>query len=421
MAKFAGRCSSIIRFDFMKQNVPQRQLTWCSNIRQRLNDHLVNTKANGKETNSHPLKSSNIQYTSLNSATSQANVDNTVCQEHSLKVPSRGAGLSLATSIDTSILSSDPGAHQNLDEAFVRLFTASDPKPQTGEPLLYINQKNDNMLLIQCEATMETKKVSDFTLNVEVPIVYNVKASAIGNARLDIGEFIETKYIDLETAQGDVKTTKLRSENIRIKTDSGNVTCGGALQGNISINTDTGNITSNKRFIGPIAELQTDKGDIKISSSYSDVNRFFTNSGSLNLKNVHNESHINVSEEGNVIMQGVDGCTNIFINKGDLDIQISRLTNESKIVVNEGNVNLKLSDSNPMNVSIDAKEIVTDEKFCIQGKIDTIEETSSMSFTTTAEPNLSSESLFVSSKNGKVSVELQDWATSIGFKLPSMS
>ena len=114
----------------MKQNVPQRHLTWCSNIRHRLNDHLVNSKANGRETNIHSLELTNIQYNSLNSVSSHTNVDNSICQEHSLKVPSRGAGLSLATSIDTSISSSDPGAHQNLDEAFVRLFTASDPKPQ---------------------------------------------------------------------------------------------------------------------------------------------------------------------------------------------------------------------------------------------------------------------------------------------------
>ena len=420
MAKLGGRCNSIIRFGLVKQNASQRYLTWCSNIRHRLNDHLVNSKTTSKETSVHPFNLTNLQHNSLNSTTSHANLDNNIFKEHSLKVPSRGAGLNLTTSIDTSIISSDPGAYQNLDEAFVRLFSSSEPKDRSNIPSLDIEQKDDKTLKVQCKATTESKKESDCRLNVEIPIVYNVKASALGNANIHISEFIETKYIDVETVDGDVRINKLRSENIEVKTKSGNVTCDGALQGNISINTNNGNIISNKRFVGPIAELATDDGDIKVLSSYSDVNKFSTNRGSLNLKNVHNESHVNVKEAGNVTMQGVDGCTNIFINKGDLDIQISRLTNGSKIHVEDGNVSLKLSDSNPMNVSIDAKEIVTDDKFCKQGKTETNKDTGFMSFITTEQPYSSSESLSVSVKNGKVSVELQDWATSIGFKLPSM-
>ena len=273
---------------------------------------------------------------------------------------------------------------------------------------------------MECIAKNEADVASDYKLNVEIPIVYNVKAFGLGNASIQVGEFIETKYVDVETVHGDIKTTKLRSENIELQTYSGDITCDGALQGNISIITKKGDIISNKRFIGPIAELETDDGDIKISSSYSDVNKFSTNCGSLNLKNIHNESHINVADTGDVKMQGVDGSTDIFINKGDLDIQISRITGTSKILVVEGNVTLKLSDSNPMNVIIDAKEITIDDKFGKQGVSDTNKENGLARFITSEEPYKSSESLTVCA-NGKVSVEIQDWATSIGFKLPSLS
>ena len=50
-----------------------------------------------------------------------------------------------------------------------------------------------------------------------------------------------------------------------------------------------------------------------VASSYSDQAKFSTNKGSMNLRNIHNESYIAVYEEGDVKMQGLDGSTNIFI------------------------------------------------------------------------------------------------------------
>ena len=35
----------------------------------------------------------------------------------------------------------------------------------------------------------------------------------------------------------------------------------------------------------------------------------------MNLRNIHNESYVAVYDEGDVIMQGLDGSTNIFIKK----------------------------------------------------------------------------------------------------------
>ena len=52
-----------------------------------------------------------------------------------------------------------------------------------------------------------------------------------------------------------------------------------------------------------------------VASSYSDQAKFSTNKGSMNLRNIHNESYIAVYEEGDVKMQGLDGSTNIFIKK----------------------------------------------------------------------------------------------------------
>ena len=56
-------------------------------------------------------------------------------------------------------------------------------------------------------------------------------------------------------------------------------------------------------------------------------------------------------EQGKVTMQGVDGCTNVFMKKGELDIQISHVGNESRLHVEEGDIKLKIADNQPVKVT----------------------------------------------------------------------
>ena len=97
--------------------------------------------------------------------------------------------------------------------------------------------------------------------------------------------------------------------------------------------------------MGPNVELETENGDIRgnnaitviykinlimvyktvvqvfiilkfsVASSYSDQAKFSSNKGSMNLRNIHNESYVAIYEEGDVKIQGLDGSTNIFIKK----------------------------------------------------------------------------------------------------------
>ena len=94
-----------------------------------------------------------------------------------------------------------------------------------------------------------------------------------------------------------------------------------------------GSVTADMRFIGPTLDITTDQGDIKIASCYSDQSKFSTRWGNMVLRNIHNESYIT--------MQGVDGCTNVFMKKGELGIQISHVGNESRLHVEEGDIKLK--------------------------------------------------------------------------------
>ena len=84
-------------------------------------------------------------------------------------------------------------------------------------------------LTVQCDSG-KTSLQSNYKVDVEVPIVHNVKVSALDSASVDIYEFIESNYVDIHAEKGNVRTQQIKTENLTIHTDSGDVLCEGTLQ-----------------------------------------------------------------------------------------------------------------------------------------------------------------------------------------------
>ena len=76
----------------------------------------------------------------------------------------------------------------------------------------------------------------------------------------------------------------IKTERLKIDTFSGEVSCVGAVQGRVFISSGDGNVVGKGRFLGPQLEVNTDGGDINISSCYSDHSKFTTRRGSMELK-----------------------------------------------------------------------------------------------------------------------------------------
>ncbi len=87
------------------------------------------------------------------------------------------------------------------------------------------------------------------------------------------------------------------------------------IQGRIRIKSGSGHVIGDRRFTGVALDVTTDSGDIRVASSYAEHAKFSTNTGSMHLRNLHNESYVAVYESGSVTAQGVDGAANIFVKK----------------------------------------------------------------------------------------------------------
>ena len=160
-------------------------------------------------------------------------------------------------------------------------------------------------------------------------MVHDVDIATSGDSSISCSSMVESDYCNIQvvftfncfaipyfchqTEAGAILVCGIKTECLKINTFSGEVTCFGSVQGRVYVSTEDGNVRGKGRFLGPQLEITTDAGDINISSCYSDRSKFVTRRGSMELKNMHNISSVEVSEEGNVMMQGLDGTTEVKI------------------------------------------------------------------------------------------------------------
>ena len=93
-----------------------------------------------------------------------------------------------------------------------------------------------------------------------------------------------------------------------------------------------------------------DSASSSIASCYSDQSSFRTRRGSLTLNNLHHSSTVSVYEEGRLVMKGLDGSTQVFVKRGGIDLQVSRVRAQSRVELGQGDILLKLTDSHPLKV-----------------------------------------------------------------------
>lgn len=339
--------------------------------------------------------------------------DQVLIHSQSLKVPSFGGSLWVTSPFHVSVKPIGTMDHPNLDMAFVKVYG---PDKSLSEKVDITVAQEGHKLSVAGSTTDQTE-ANKITLMVEIPIVHNVNVITQGQASIRCKDLVESNFCHLTSENGSIQVSRLKTANLIIQSEGGSVVCRGAIQGSVSIVTGEGNVVADKRFIGPSLDITTDQGDITVASCYSDQSKFSTRWGNMNLRNVHNESYVAVYEEGKVTIQGLDGCTNVFMKKGDLDIQISHVGNESRIHAEEGDICLKLADNHPVKVCATGKEVLTDVNFAKFGTVETKED-EYQHYLGTIHPDQFSPTCQVVAENGQVKVEKQDWATSMGFKLP---
>jgi len=332
-----------------------------------------------------------------------------VLEEHSLKVPSFGGTLWVKFPYNVHVQPTNTMDFPNLDQAFLKVLSSD------GQSDVKLNIVQDGLKL-SIAGTGDGEDLGDVSLHVEVPIVYAVNVITSGEGAISCRDMIESDQCHLTSEHGDILVTGVKTQNLVIQSETGDIRCRGAIQGSVRIASGDGDVVSDKRFLGPSLDISTDNGDINVSSCYSDQSKFSSQTGHMDLRNVHNDSYVAVYEEGDVKMTGLDGTANIFMKKGNLDVQISHVGTESRIHVEEGDINLKMADNHPLKLCVTGTEVVTDDTFAKYGDIDTKEDDHKHYFGR-VQPDQFSPLCQVLADSGKVTISAQGWAQSLGLKL----
>ena len=93
---------------------------------------------------------------------------------------------------------------------------------------------------------------------------------------------------------------------------------------------------------------------------------------------------------------------------------------ESRIHVEKGDIRVRINDSHPLKINIDANDVIPDAKFQAIGTVEAREAGAGPGkhFACSIQPDKFSPSLIVVAEDGNVILESQDWAASLGLKLP---
>lgn len=186
-------------------------------------------------------------------------------------------------------------------------------------------------------------ETSQATCRIEAPIKASINAtSPQGNITL---KNFNGKKININTGSGNITATKLYSEDISLTSLTGNIICRTVLQAaNIYLSTGkNGNISIDK-LLGLNLSVTTVNGDINTLSSYCNQSQFTTESGCLDLHNVHRKCQIFCNEKAKLNLVSFDGNLQACMESGEANIQIARIEGDSKIEIKkEGILKLKLS------------------------------------------------------------------------------
>ncbi|XP_065334257.1 protein FAM185A-like [Cloeon dipterum] len=240
----------------------------------------------------------------------------------------------------------DPQQYPDSDRLLIYLL-----KDQENDATdLQLVQATPNSFNIDVHGSTEEQK----TLEIHVPVQSNVSAFCSGGGDVSV-KYLHSDRLAVVTSSGSISTKDIRCSEIVLATQGGSVACTGVLQGKINIKAMSQGTISCQRLQGPLANLESEQGDVSIASDYCDRSSVTTHSGSVKFGSLHRKCKVEITGKADLIAAGLDGRLQAVVREGNADVQVSNLVGHSNIELGKGNVKLRLgeTDNNLIRLSAD--------------------------------------------------------------------
>ncbi|KAM7341901.1 protein FAM185A [Cochliomyia hominivorax] len=251
------------------------------------------------------------------------NVNMKQIHQETLRYINPHAKIKINSDIYVKVSSADPHRYPSGDALIAELH-GGPAKNCTAS--MDVNVSDD-----ECNVEIVLKKLNettDFHCEIAVPIKasLNINSRYAASVKDTFGDELKVKAVKF------LNCKNVRAERIELLSTQGNISCQGILLGKeTKVETQNkGNIILDK-LQGDAITCKTNNGNITTNCSYVESSKFETNAGCLDLKNVHKKSVVLVNQKGDLKMTGVHGNLKVFINEGNMNLQLSELQGENII------------------------------------------------------------------------------------------
>ncbi|EDV37979.1 uncharacterized protein Dana_GF13727 [Drosophila ananassae] len=202
-----------------------------------------------------------------------------------------------------------------------------------------------------------TEEPTQFECHLQIPVRSDVCVEGQAGVRV---ENTQSELLKVN-AKGGIITKNVKATKISLYSENGNINCQGTLLGKITeIETHNGNISMDK-LQGDNLNCSTKAGSIITDCCYVEKSKFQTETGRLELKNVHKTSEVHVHKSAELNMTGVHGNLQVVSKGGSLNLQLSELEGHSKIEANnlkdDAVINISQTIEQDLNIEISASKV----------------------------------------------------------------
>lgn len=272
-------------------------------------------------------------------------------------------------------------------------------------------QQDDNIVVTVADVS-GNDRCSTAECHIQIPVKFDVAVHVTGDKSVSL-QTTENSYIDISVALGHCMLHNIKTSNLRLSSGGGDITSKTLLQGNTVIQTHgQGNVTIDKP-LGQVLHIETEAGDINVTSLYVEATEFVTKRGSINIGSCHGDARVEIQEKGNCSIGTVDGSLQTVVQEGNIDVHIARHKHVT-LTTNKGDIRIGLSEGTSTDVSLEARDVSLDEKLNTaalrtQTKDGQTLITGDLSTHGSMDDSCDQSSLNAQAKFGAISLQLQNW------------
>jgi len=203
---------------------------------------------------------------------------------------------------------------------------------------------------------------------------------------VDGGIMDQMTVVGLATDCGNIVPKDLWAHRIRLASQQGDIICEGTMEGDVIAETQGEGDFKARVVMGPKLKVKTVAGDIMlIEECFSEVLELYTDTGHIHVRKHFGKATCLIKEEGDMFYVLGDGCLDAVVKKGDVDLRVEHMLDDSTLEVESGSIFLRMvklrnEDPAPWRLHLVSTQLNIDERILNSGEV-TLMENGQKSFT----------------------------------------